>query len=43
MNGVQMPFESAITLPLLGRVLLNYVNVSLNSPIDPKVFDQLLP
>ena len=42
-NGVQMPFSVAITVPLLGRVALTYENVALNSPIDPQVFDQLLP
>ena len=42
-NGVQMPFSVAVTLPGLGRVALIYDDVSLNSPIDPKVFDELLP
>jgi CubicO group peptidase (beta-lactamase class C family) len=42
-NGIRMPFAVAITVPILGRIALTYESVSVDNPIDPKVFDAPLP
>lgn len=40
MNGIRVPFAMAMTVPLLDRIVLVYDSVTLNAPIDPKIFEQ---
>jgi hypothetical protein len=38
-NGIRVPFATAMTIPLLGRVVFAYDSVTLDGPIDPMVFE----
>jgi hypothetical protein len=38
-NGIRVYFAMTWTVPPLDRVVLAYDSVTLNVPIDPKVFD----
>ncbi|MGH6815996.1 MAG: serine hydrolase [Hyphomicrobiaceae bacterium] len=38
-SGVQLPFAASLPTPFLDRITLTYDSISLNRPIDPKVFD----
>jgi CubicO group peptidase (beta-lactamase class C family) len=38
-NGVRLPFAAAVTIPLFGRIAITYDTVTLDAPIDPKVFE----
>jgi hypothetical protein len=38
-NGVRMPFGAAVTIPLFGRIAIAYDSVTLDAPIDPKLFE----
>jgi hypothetical protein len=39
-NGVRLPFAASLPAPMLGRITVTYDRVSLNSPVDPKVFEE---
>ena len=38
-NGVRLPFALVVTLPLFGRIVATNDAVTLDAPIDPKVFE----
>jgi CubicO group peptidase (beta-lactamase class C family) len=38
-NGIRVPFATAITVPILGRIVLAYETVTFDGPIDPKEFE----
>ena len=38
-NGVRLPFAGSVTFPGYGRVAITYGTVTLDAPIDPKVFE----
>lgn len=38
-NGVQVPFAAVVTHPLFGRIDLKYDRITLDAPIDPKMFE----
>jgi CubicO group peptidase (beta-lactamase class C family) len=42
-SGVQMPFAASVPVPHLGRVAVAYERVSLNQPVDPKIFEEPRP
>jgi CubicO group peptidase (beta-lactamase class C family) len=39
-NGVRLPFAASVPAPMLGRITVTYDRVSLNEPVDPKVFEE---
>jgi hypothetical protein len=39
-NGVRLPFAASLPAPMLGRITVTYDRVSLNEPVDPKVFEE---
>jgi CubicO group peptidase (beta-lactamase class C family) len=42
-SGVWLPFAASVPAPILGRIMVTYDSVSLNNPIDPKVFEEPRP
>ena len=38
-GGIRVAFATAVTVPMLGRVVMAYDTITFNAPVDPKAFE----